>query len=103
MSTATLKPLLQQILQVVPRIELLKVDVQGMEAPCLLGAEQTLKHVDNIFLEIQDLPATHPAVMYTSSSRPPLDIGEMDALLANYDFVRQYCEDNTELFREMNW
>ena len=41
--TTTLAPLLRQALAIVERIELLKIDIQGLEWPCLEGAGDRLR------------------------------------------------------------
>ena len=82
-----------------PRLQLLKIDVQGFEASCVASAGEALRRVDNIFLEVQDLPSNHSKIMYVGTR----DIGEIDELLGPYGFVRQYCEDNnTPPMREFN-
>lgn len=99
--TTTLQPLLRRVLALanVERVELLKVDVQGYEWPCVEGAGSALPFVDNLFLEAQDLPRHHPRMMYKGAR----NIGELDAALAPHGFVRQYCEDNmTPGMRELN-
>jgi FkbM family methyltransferase len=70
------------------RIELLKIDVQGHELPCLLSAGSALRRVDNLFLEVQDVPEED--LMYKRS----VTLGRMDMALLRRGFVRQYCEEN---------
>ena len=69
-------------------MELLKLDVQGMEGTCLSGASDALEHVDNIFLEIQDLRRGRRK-FHTRMQSACLDIGEMDNKLSKFGFVRQ--------------
>jgi len=93
--SVTLAELILQVPSHIP-IPLLKVDVQGHEWPCLKGADEHLKRIDNIFLEVQDLP--HEKLMYKDS----LNLGDMDNQLGSMGFVRQYCEENTPWVREFN-
>ena len=98
--TVTLKPWLRQVKNAgIEHIELFKADTQGNEWACLEGAGELLGMVDNVFIEIQDLPPEKQ--MYKGTS--VVSIGEMDDHLARWDFVRQYCEDNrTPREREFN-
>jgi len=102
--TTTLAPLLRQALAIVERIELLKIDIQGLEWPCLEGAGDRLRKVDNIFLEVQDLPRDHTHMMYVDSTtrRGPIHIGDFDERLGRLGFARQYCEENAASVREFN-
>ena len=77
-------------------IELLKIDVQGHEWPCLEGAGPHLQRVQNIFLEIQDLPEKE--AMYEGA----LDVASMDQRLRVRNFHRQYCEINSPELHEIN-
>ena len=48
---------LQHLLHSLPpslRIELLKIDVQGNEWPCIESASHLLHRVDNLFIEVED-------------------------------------------------
>lgn len=38
------------------RIELLKLDTQGSELACLLSAGEQIERIDNLFIEVQDVP-----------------------------------------------
>ena len=102
--TTTLAPLLRQALAIVERIELLKIDIQGLEWPCLEGAGDRLRKVDNIFLEVQDLPRDHTHMMYVDSTtrRGPIHIGDFDERLGRLGFARQYREENAASVREFN-
>ena len=99
-----LSELLQQIPPWVP-IELLKIDIQGHELPCLSGAGGELRRINNIFIEIQDLPEQRKH-MYKDSH----NVSAVDAKLGALGFVRQYCELNgpngklglDEVMREVN-
>jgi FkbM family methyltransferase len=73
-----------------PRIELLKIDVQGAELTCLRSAGSSLKGVDNVLLEVQDAEEGSPLLMYENSPT----LLELDTLLAAHGLVRQYCELN---------
>ena len=99
--TFPLRLLLRRILHHLgPRVELLKIDVQGSELSCLQSAGPELRHVDNVLLEVQDLTAGSKLMMYDGApSLPSLD----DALL-RHGLVRQYCEFNfwTRPLREIN-
>eukprot|EP00930_Biecheleria_cincta_P055741 TRINITY_DN42019_c0_g1_i1.p1 TRINITY_DN42019_c0_g1~~TRINITY_DN42019_c0_g1_i1.p1 ORF type:complete len:452 (+),score=75.95 TRINITY_DN42019_c0_g1_i1:74-1429(+) len=81
-----------------PRIQLLKLDAQGHEWPCLEGAQEQLERVDNIFLEVQDLPSKHQKVVYDGS----LNVEDFDNRLNKLNFIRQYCEFQNEELRELN-
>lgn len=103
MHSTTLEPLIRSALTQVPRIELLKLDVRGYEWPCILGAGKMLDKVDNIFVEVQDVPKDDKKMMYFDSvgSRTS-DLANMDANLEKLGFVRQYCETNSPRVREFN-
>jgi len=91
---------LQELLLQLPpemRVQLLKVDVQGHEWPCVAGAFDQLDRVDNIHLEVQDLPSNT-----TSMYEGQLSLGGMDEHLRGSGFFRQYCEVNNHQIREMN-
>ena len=88
---------LNQVLLRIPRvlsIPLLKIDTQGNEWACLLGAGSSLKRIDNIFIEIQDL-LNFSLAMYEGSH----DARFYDAHLGEHGFERQYCEFNGKLGR----
>lgn len=97
--TTMLRPLLSQVAAAgITHIELLKADTQGNEWTCLESAGELLRMVDNVFIEIQDLPGSK---MYRGAA--VLSVAEMDNRLSRWDFVRQYCEDNrTPREREFN-
>ena len=86
--TVSLESVLMQHTAPELRIELLKVDVQGSELPCVLSAGNELSRVDNIFLEVQDVP--HHQLMYESAH----NLGNVDRVLENHKFLLQYCEEN---------
>ena len=91
----TLADILEQLpLEV--EIQLVKIDIQGHEWPCLEGAGEQLRRVQNIFLEIQDLPKKD--AMYEGV----LDVASMDQRLESKGFYRQYCEMNSPELREIN-
>ena len=95
--TITLDDILETLeARSISSVQLLKLDVQGMELPCLQGAAKRLRMVDNIFIEVQDLPSAQ--LMYKNSS----NIGDVDAWLAPFAFKRQYCEVNTPEVAELN-
>jgi FkbM family methyltransferase len=102
--TTTLEPLLQQALALVRRVQLLKIDIQGLESPCLEGAGDALRSVDNIFLEVQDLPRDHASMMYVDAAtrKGPIHVGDFDERLGRLGFERQYCEENSAAVREFN-
>jgi hypothetical protein len=81
--------------------KLLKIDAQGNELPCVLSASEQLSRVENLFLEVQDVPRGR--LMYTSAA----NLGEMDDELSKHGFARQYCEENfgvshSPFIRELN-
>lgn len=76
---------------ITPRVELLLIDIQGAELPCLRSAASSLRLVDHIFLEVQDLlPDESGSHLYNGSASLP----QLDALLEGQGFERQYCEPN---------
>ena len=83
---------LAQVLQRIPlslQIPLLKIDIQGREWPCLDGAGPSLRRIDNILIEIQDLHDWGRA-MYQNSHNASF----LDSHLGEHGFVRQFCELN---------
>lgn len=82
------------------RIEFLKLDIQGSELECLQSATPNLDIVDNILLEVQDVPSSSPLQLYEGA--PTLK--DVDSFLGRQGFVRQYCEWNRwgKNVREMN-
>ena len=103
--TTTLHGLLHNLLGAsaspVQRVQLLKIDVQGFERPCLEGAGAMLHKVDNIFLEVQDQP---PERSMYAAENVTMGLGDMDHFLARWHFERQYCELNSPglTLRELN-
>lgn len=96
-NTVTLRSLLADL----PRattVQVLKVDVQGHEWPCIEGARAELARVDNIFIELQDVAPG--CSMYVSADA--LNVSQWDARMRPLSFERQYCEVNTAQFSEMN-
>mmetsp|Transcript_899 Transcript_899/g.3137 ORF Transcript_899/g.3137 Transcript_899/m.3137 type:complete len:300 (+) Transcript_899:89-988(+) len=76
------------------RVQLLKLDVQGHEWPCIAGTFGELERVDNLFIEVQDTTKT----MY----KDQVTLGGMDSRLHEKNFIRQYCEVNSGGIRELN-
>mmetsp|Transcript_33545 Transcript_33545/g.107863 ORF Transcript_33545/g.107863 Transcript_33545/m.107863 type:complete len:304 (-) Transcript_33545:113-1024(-) len=83
-----------------PRVELLKIDVQGSELACLRSAGAELQHVDNLLLEVQDADEGSGLLMYEGAP----SLTELDALLQEHGLRRQYCEWNifSKSVREIN-
>lgn len=106
-----------------PRIELVKIDVQGSELDCIASAATALRGVDNILLEAQDATNRSGLMLYEGAVRLP----DMDAALgagpgrvgqgvaavtgassagwrSRTPFTREYCEWNTiaKTLREIN-
>lgn len=95
-TTINLEEVLRQVPASVP-IEVLKIDVQGHEWPCLKGAGVQLDRVANVFLEVQDIESG-TTEMYQNS----LSLGDMDIEMEKQQFFRQYCEANEMTLREFN-
>eukprot|EP00966_Prymnesium_polylepis_P270396 6246346-Prymnesium_polylepis.1 len=92
---------LHELLVGLQRVRLLKIDVQGLERPCIEGGGALLSRVDNIFLEVQDLPPERR--MYAATGNASVGVGDMDRFLARWRFERMYCELNSwPTVREFN-
>ena len=97
----TLHSLINRLIHLgVLRIQLLKIDIQGSELPCLRSASNVLGRVDNILLEVQDVFNSSPLQMYEGAA----SLVDIDPFLEACGFRRQYCEWNKwgKRLREMN-